>query len=62
MTKFDENWVAAEEAKRQWMAASCDAESPCCEGYSCTSGYCSGCPGAGQPCVEGPGSDPDAGF
>ncbi len=41
---------------------SCSDEVPCCEGYSCTGGTCTGCPSATQPCIEGPGSDIDAGM
>jgi len=37
---------------------SCDADTPCCEGYSCNGGICTGCPSADRPCIEGgPGLD-----
>jgi hypothetical protein len=40
----------------------CSADVPCCEGYTCTGGVCTGCPSADRPCVEGPGLDPDSGL
>ena len=40
----------------------CSEETPCCEGYDCTGGTCTGCPSADAPCIEGPGAGFDGGF